>query len=245
MRSSQLTIAAAAAALWLALTPGASAQPPGPGPDDSSAGISRHDLNGDGVITAEEFALSDPRFQYLDADGNGQITAEEIEATRASQGTRSSSQAGAGIVLAADTDRDHEVTADEWQKWLNTVDPNDDGTITADELKAVFAARHSNSRFGQRGAGSEGGYGPPDASEMADRVTAHLDANGDGTLGRDDLNQIFNSLDANGDGTLQSDELPQPPGFGSHGGHFSGRRGGFGGGPGGGDRGFGGGGPSR
>ncbi len=187
-----------------------------PGHPGSWEGLSaRHDLDGDGIITAEEFAASDPRFATLDHNGDGVLTEDDLEALRADRG----SAAGARITLLADGDRDRAVTAEEWRLFLETVDSDGDGLFEAADLRAVAAERRSMSdRPRHRGPRGEGG---PEDGAFAEI----LDRDHDGVLEIADLDDIYFELDADGDGALSEEELPMPPFFG----RGTSGRGGFGG----------------
>jgi Ca2+-binding EF-hand superfamily protein len=182
----------------------ATAQPPGPGRPWEGFGwehfTERHDLDGDGLISAEEWALSHPMFQGLDQDENGVVTEEEFEAARQQADTKMA----AGVLRFADQDRDGEITADEWETFLDAVDPDGDGVFQIADLTAVIPERQGGRRGGP--GGPQGFGGPPQRDEF---LANTVDWDDDGVLERSDLEAIFAELDANGDGILQADELPR------------------------------------
>jgi len=158
----------------------------------------RFDENQDGQVTQEEFDRVANRFSRLDRNGDGVLTEDDFQG--------GAPHHGAMIVRLADADRNHEVSADEWQQFLAELDADADGVITDDELVAFFESRR-----------------PADAPrphrEHKPRAGNLLDQDGDGVLETADLDAIFAELDANGDQTLQSDEMPGFPGKGHHGFH--------------------------
>jgi Ca2+-binding EF-hand superfamily protein len=102
---------------------------------------------------------------------------------------------------------------------LKTLDANHDGRLTVDELRPAFDGRGprggGDGGFeGRGGRGGEEGRGAPAASadDPTDTLMA-FDRNGDGKLDRAELPDRFQGLfdraDANKDGTLTRDELQQ------------------------------------
>ncbi len=163
----------------------------------------RFDENQDGQVTRDEFERGQDRFAQLDRNSDGVLTEDDFQG-----GMR---RHGAMAARLADADRNREVTPAEWQELLAAVDPDGDGVITDEELAAFFESRRPADA-------------PPPRHDRKPSMGGRLDADEDGVLEIDDLNEIFAELDANGDQTLQSDELPPPRGHrGSRGKH----RGGF------------------
>jgi len=151
------------------------------------------DTDADGVVEIADFQQV---FDSLDADGNGALSAEELPARE--RGPHRDHGMFAEMILfhAADTDKNREVTADEWNAFLAGLNADADGVIDPENLRAAIAAAFGGPR-------PDGGFGRDDAPGM------HMpfDRDDDGVLEISDLNQIFADLDQNGDGTLQSDEL--------------------------------------
>lgn len=109
---------------------------------------------------------------------------------------------GGGMILfAADADRDHNITAAEWQDFLIALDGDADGLLTAEEFQAFRQARAA-----ERGITREPREAPPEAAEFLNR---RFDTDGDGQVEVEDLQAKFDSLDANSDGELTSDEFPR------------------------------------
>lgn len=111
-----------------------------------------------------------PMMVALDADGDGQISAEEIEKSAAR---------------------------------LKTLDKNQDGKLTEEELRPNFEGREG------RGPGGPGG-GEAMGPELVARLMEQ-DKNGDGKLSKDELpermQRILERADTNRDGFATLDEL--------------------------------------
>lgn len=194
-----LTFAAAAQA-----RPSDPGAPPGPPTWERFAG--RHDLDGDGQVSADEFGRSDLRFRELDADGDGLVVRDDFEQALA-EGRR---RAGAGFLRLADGDRDGEVTAGEWADFVGEIDADGNGVVREDELPAP--PRQGRHRI----APPEGGFGPGPFGPDPERLLGLLDTDGNGVLEVTDLEAAFATADRNGDGALTGDEVPEPRGFGAH-----------------------------
>ncbi len=189
----------------------AQAQPPGPGgPPSWERFTERHDLDGDGQVSADEFGRSDARFQELDADGDGFVVREDFERAVAAGRQRM----GAGFLRSADGDRDGAVTAGEWADFLAEIDADGDGLVSEAELPAPPF------RPGRPGPPPPPEDAPEAGVERPSRVehlATVLDEDGDGVLEIADLQAAFASADADGDGALTGDELPSRPDFRGHG----------------------------
>lgn len=156
----------------------------------------RFDENQDGQVTQEEFDRVANRFSRFDRNDDGVLTEDDFQG--------GPPRHGAMIVRLADADRNHEVSADEWQQFLAELDADADGVITDDERVAFFESHRP-------------AHAPRPHREHKPRSGNLLDHDGDGVLETADLEAIFAELDANGDQTLQSDEMPRFPGRGRRG----------------------------
>lgn len=100
-------------------------------------------------------------------------------------------EAGRDIRLAfrdIDADTDAVVTEDEFQRWWDRNNPFDDWDVDAD-------ARLDEDEFGVH---------------LEVRHFEELDANDDGMLTREELNDgLFDAIDENGDGRVQREEWPR------------------------------------
>ena len=102
------------------------------------------------------------------------------------------------LVMAADADRSHDVTAAEWSAFLASLNADANGVV---DLTALAAA-----------------LPPAPADAPADGLTRLFDVDRDGSVTLGDLGAIFSHLDSDGDGALSSAELapPAPPEGGGH-----------------------------
>lgn len=131
---------------------------------------------------------------------------------------------------ALDTDGDHQLSAKEIENAaaaLKTLDKNEDGKLSEDELRPRFGGRPGGPDGGGRGPGGPDGPegrgpgpdGPPrdgdaarpgNAEEMLARVLS-FDKNKDGKLTKEELPERMQGMiergDANGDGALDKEEL--------------------------------------
>lgn len=140
----------------------------------------RHDVNGDGRVSAEELFQTSDFFARLDADDDGFVTEADFDLRR-------SAMVFTFLAHRADRNRDGEVTVAEWDAWFAVRDSNGDGVLDAED-------------FGDRRAGTrrpKGDFGQA------------LDADDDGDVTRADLTALVARYDADGDGVLQADELPE------------------------------------
>jgi Ca2+-binding EF-hand superfamily protein len=147
------------------------------------------------------------------------------------------------LLSALDSDHDGVIDAAELAKAsavLRSLDRNQDGRITPDEMSPMMGrgGRGGFEGRGGRGREGEGPQGGAVAVEEAVKTYLALDKNGDGKLTRDEVPErmqgIFERGDANKDGTLTDDELrtmaraQQPAGGGMRGSREGGREGGRG-----------------
>jgi Ca2+-binding EF-hand superfamily protein len=123
------------------------------------------------------------------------------------------------IMIALDADKDGEISAKEIENAvaaLKTLDKNEDGKLTEEELRPDFAA------FG-RGRGGPGGRDP---QEMITRLMEN-DKDGDEKISKEEMPEqmarMFDRADEDKDGFLTKEELEKT--FASRG---AGRRGGGG-----------------
>lgn len=105
------------------------------------------DANGDGQITRDEVkAAKAEKFKEIDANGDGQITAEEMRAHR-------EQKMQDRFLKRYDANGDGRVTEDEFagddSRMFDRLDKNGDGVISQDEMKAA-RGMHKHRR-GHRG----------------------------------------------------------------------------------------------
>jgi len=108
-----------------------------------AASIQKHfahlDANHDGAVTRDEFvAAATARFQQIDVQGTGKVTAAQIAGSPKAQ--ERAARVVAHIVQRLDTNGDGAVSRDEYlaaaKKRFSRLDKNGDGFIDADELPA-------------------------------------------------------------------------------------------------------------
>jgi Ca2+-binding EF-hand superfamily protein len=172
----------------------------GPGRGAGPGGIARWDADGDGKLSRQEVANA-PRlaqeFDAIDANKDGFLTIEELQAARQAYGP--GGRGGGWAKWDADGDgkisRQEAANAPRLSQYFDTIDANKDGFLTADELQAARQA-HGPGRHGGQGQG-----------------WLRWDADGDGKLSRQEvanaprLAQDFDAIDTNRDGFLTADEL--------------------------------------
>ncbi|MCL7714349.1 EF-hand domain-containing protein [Stenotrophomonas mori] len=114
-------------------------------PAPSKAAPARLDTNADGVIDRQEAAASPrllQRFDALDRDKNGQLSAEEMPRWHArggghrGMGRGARGHGGQGFLRMMDSDGDGRVSAAEYQAFFERMDVNKDGYIDQADREA-------------------------------------------------------------------------------------------------------------
>jgi Ca2+-binding EF-hand superfamily protein len=106
------------------------------------------DTNGDGKISADEFAAhAKQMFEKMDADKNGKITAAEMDAAHAQMAGKKAGQAEMASterIKMMDTNGDGVLSEGEWEagskKMFEKMDTDHDGYLTKAELEAGHKA---------------------------------------------------------------------------------------------------------
>jgi Ca2+-binding EF-hand superfamily protein len=157
---------------------------------DAEQVFTRLDRNRDGKITKDELG---------DADNNGEITREELQAAFSRMREQTFPQYGPEQIFSrADQNQDGKITKDELNErtqWLLQADANEDGEITKEEAQAGFA------RMRERMAQN---FNP-------EQIFTRMDQNSDGKLQKDELQgpfaQRFDDLDGDKNGEISKDEF--------------------------------------
>lgn len=112
------------------------------------------DTNGDGSVSAEEFANAPGRFARADANGDGLLTAGEI----ATEGQGRAEARAERMIARFDSNKDGMLSQDEignrrdGTRFFERLDANDDGVVSAEE----FADARMGERHGKRGGFHDG-----------------------------------------------------------------------------------------
>jgi Ca2+-binding EF-hand superfamily protein len=159
--------------------------------------------------------LASKLFKILDVDGSGSITADEIWmvfgkrlGTAALGGKAVTKQELDDLMTAMDSDRDGDVTFDEFVTWFESAS-QDGGDAVGGALASILMGTKKRARDGEAVEQAvEGAFGSPRVSqrfdaqlimvvrELADKSEAELRAE-------------FEGLDTDGNGTLDVDEIGQ------------------------------------
>ena len=184
------------------------------------------DSDRDGVISAAELLAAPAALKQLDANGDGQLTADELrpsfggrrggegfgrgEGGERGGGAEASPDDLADTLMAFDRNGDGSLIRSEvperFQGLFDRADANKDGALSREELKqsATSSAR-------QGGGGGRGGRGGP----MPDPLVRVLDLDRDGSLSSAEIasaTAALKALDGNGDGQLSPEEFRPAPG---------------------------------
>ena len=148
----------------------------------------RYDKDGNGQVTVAEYNRGEIQFANYDINHDGVLTEADFPDESWYNGF------GPGAASEADRDRNREVTAQEWEAYLDRLDPGKDGEMTQEDFGRV--------------------YSPVMAARMS-IVALSYDQDWDGKVTRADYAMLFSDLDRNKDGVLAGDELQTKVGVGS------------------------------
>lgn len=124
------------------------------------------DANGDGQITQDEItAHAAARFAAADTDGDGALSADELVAQREAQRAERMQKAAERMLERRDTNGDGRLTADEMgprdgDRLFSRLDANEDGAISKEEMEQ--AREKFEKRHGKWGEHRKGERGHGD-----------------------------------------------------------------------------------
>lgn len=232
MARKEILLGAVAAGLLLSgiAAPAFAAKGEGKHGQRGAAMIERLDANKDGKVSLDEFKTNvSAAFKTFDADGNGQVTKDEIKARRdafkdARKAVRNASD--------ADKDKAREALADAGPfmlpgagRMFDRADTDKNGTLSEAEVLAsaqgIFEHRDRNkdgaldmADAGQhkgKGKGKGKGHHGKKHEDRAERMLERLDANKDGKLSQDEMltqaSQTFERFDADKNGEVTKAEI--------------------------------------
>ncbi len=165
----KLNLLLGASLAMVVLSINALALPPGGKPPSAEKVIEKLDEDGDSLVSFDEFQSAPQgrganRLMKADADGDGNVSREEMEAALSEHQNRDADRA-TGRFDEADVNADGFVTAGEVkQVMFQRIDANEDGYLSADEFSQAHEAQRG--RRSERGSGERPSRG--DRSETTD-----------------------------------------------------------------------------
>ena len=110
------------------------------------------DADGDGELSADEIGIAEVALKKLDKNGNGKLTREELRPPSFAERLKQ-----------MDTNGDKKISKDEvpeqLQRMFDRLDPNSDGFIDETEIKAMEERFQQRGRGGARGGNRGAGGG--------------------------------------------------------------------------------------
>ncbi len=171
-------LASVALAVWSAAVWG---QPPGGfrGGFSFDRMLERHDKDGDGKVTRQEWQGPEEFFGRMDTNSDGTLTKEEFQARMQGRGGFGGGRGGpggsgsrpeappqldaAGILRLLDANKDGSVSTEELKRFFQRADSDKNGSLSKEELaKALAAPPPVTSIVEGQQAGIEVGQYPPD-----------------------------------------------------------------------------------
>jgi len=169
------------------------------------------DADKDGAISVAELNNAPTALAKLDANGDGQLTADELRP----QGRPPADGDMAKSLMSFDKNGDGKLVKDElperMQGMLARGDKDGDGFLSTAELQAMAPQRREGEGGGPRGGGGGG-------MMRMDPVLSAIDADKDGAISMAELRNstiALRALDKNNDGQLSGEEIR--PAFGGRG----------------------------
>jgi len=151
-----------------------------------SRGLTRFDRDGNGVVTRDEMRTTEiERFEKIDANKDGRLTLDEIQAANRDRAAKH--------FAARDANKDGKLSRDEVARMPDQMfarlDENKDGFLTPDELakKGERFQNHAQGRFEHEDTNHDGAISRDEALARVDQRFARLDTNGDGVLTQEEM----------------------------------------------------------
>lgn len=122
---------------------GGPGMPPG-GPGALPPRLKAMDKNNDGKVSRDEFTGPAPRFDRIDADGDGYLTLQEVRQFAARAAAASPGQGAFARFDAIDKNKDGKISREEFPgpaKRFDRLDADHDGSLTRAELHAAASTR--------------------------------------------------------------------------------------------------------
>ena len=178
------------------------------------------DTNGDGRISLDEYlAAATKRFQSIDTQNKGSITAADIVASP--QTVQRGQKMAQRFVAHMDTAGNGYVSKDEFLAAASTrfarMDSADTGQVTLAQFEAAMPRGHWHGNAGAPGpaASAQSGKRAQFAQDMAQHEFDKLDANHDGVVSKDEYlaaaGMRFDALDTAHTGKLTAQEIAASP----------------------------------
>ncbi len=194
--------------------------------------MKKHDKDGSGGISKDEFKGSDKAFSLLDKNQDGQIDSADFEsmsATESEDGKNPLQKLLEGImgdfIKSQDQDGDNRLSAEEFgsdEKTFQRIDRDGDGYVTAQELADDLLQENPELALQTDIFKSviETALKPQEekkeirsiARETFEKTIESLDSDEDKALSKEEINvdeKTFNQWDHNGDGLITADELTE------------------------------------
>lgn len=136
------------------------------------------DTDGDGEVQVQEVAGV---FTKLDRNGDGFLSSEDRPERRGFRGRgHGARRIGGHLMKLADINQDQQLTREEWDGYLATLDSNTDGLLSRDELSATRPADAPEPRE------IEGQERPALEVSRLSEAFSRRDQNGDGVIAEDE-----------------------------------------------------------
>jgi|GEM_PF-833400 len=171
------------------------------------------DQDGDGLLSSSEMQMSRGRFEMVDTDKDGYVSAGELSAHLSSGDNNSRlNRLAAAIIKMQDSDGDGKLSQSESdlsRDDFEAADADGDGYLTQSEIaNALGASANQNGQNGQNGMGEAGGKGadqefsgPGSENQKGTHKVGSSDEDASKKAGKSE------QMDLNGDGVVSPEEV--------------------------------------